>query len=98
MAGARNQLIVVVSGRVKVVVRSADGGELTLTIVPAGAVLGELSAADGGPRSTDAETLDEVWPKQTPYGKYFWYDPDAYRTDKRPVEYWDKPATRAPQR
>jgi CRP/FNR family transcriptional regulator, cyclic AMP receptor protein len=52
-------VIVVVSGRVKVVVRSADGGELTLTIVPAGAVLGELSAADGGPRSTDAETLDD---------------------------------------
>ena len=52
-------LIVVVSGRVKVIVRSADGGELTLTIIPAGGVFGDLSIADGGPRSADAETLEE---------------------------------------
>jgi CRP/FNR family transcriptional regulator, cyclic AMP receptor protein len=54
-----DSLIVVVSGRVKVVVRSADGGELTLTIVQPGGTLGELSIADGGPRSADAETLEE---------------------------------------
>jgi CRP/FNR family transcriptional regulator, cyclic AMP receptor protein len=54
-----DSLIVVVSGRVKVVVRSADGGELTLTIIQPGATLGELSIADGGPRSADAETLEE---------------------------------------
>src|SRR5437016_1350074 len=54
-----NTLIVVISGRVKVVVRSADGGELTLTIIQAGGVFGELSVADGGPRSADAETLEE---------------------------------------
>jgi CRP/FNR family cyclic AMP-dependent transcriptional regulator len=52
-------LIVVVSGRVKVVVRSADGGELTLAVIQAGGVFGELSVADGGPRSADAETLQE---------------------------------------
>ena len=52
-------LIVVISGRVKVVVRSADGGELTLVIIPPGGVFGELSIADGGPRSADAETLEE---------------------------------------
>jgi CRP/FNR family cyclic AMP-dependent transcriptional regulator len=52
-------LIVVISGRVKVVVRSADGGELTLTIIQPGGTLGELSVADGGPRSADAETLEE---------------------------------------
>jgi CRP/FNR family transcriptional regulator, cyclic AMP receptor protein len=52
-------LVVVISGRVKVVVRSVDGGELTLTVIQAGGVLGELSVADGGPRSADAETLDE---------------------------------------
>ena len=52
-------LIVVISGRVKVVVRSADGGELTLTIVQPGGVIGELSVFDGGPRSADGETLDE---------------------------------------
>jgi len=52
-------LIVVVSGRVKVIVRSADGGELTLTIISPGGVFGDLSIADGGPRSADAETLEE---------------------------------------
>ncbi len=51
--------IVVVSGRVKVVVRSADGGELTLTIIQSGGAFGEISIADGGPRSADAETLEE---------------------------------------
>ncbi len=52
-------LIVVISGRIKVVVRSADGGELTLTIIQAGGVFGELSIADGGPRSADAEALED---------------------------------------
>ncbi len=52
-------LIVVFSGEVKVVVRAADGAELTLTVVgPRGAV-GEVSLADGGPRSADVETLVE---------------------------------------
>jgi CRP/FNR family transcriptional regulator, cyclic AMP receptor protein len=52
-------LIVVVSGRVKVAMQSADGAELTLTIVHPGGTLGELSVADSGPRSTEAETLEE---------------------------------------
>jgi CRP/FNR family cyclic AMP-dependent transcriptional regulator len=52
-------LILVISGRVKVVVRSADGGELTLTIIQPGGLFGELSVTDGGPRSADAETLEE---------------------------------------
>jgi CRP/FNR family cyclic AMP-dependent transcriptional regulator len=56
---AGDTLIVVISGRVKVVVRSADGGELTLAVIRPGGVFGELSAADGGPRSADAETLEE---------------------------------------
>lgn len=47
-----------ISGRVKVVVRSADGGELTLTIIQPGGVFGEISVADDGPRSADAETLE----------------------------------------
>jgi CRP-like cAMP-binding protein len=51
-------LIVVISGRVKVEVRSADGGELTLAIIEPGGVFGELSVADGGSRSADAETLE----------------------------------------
>ena len=52
-------VIVVISGRVKMVIRSADGGELTLAVIPPGGVFGELVAADGGPRSADAETLEE---------------------------------------
>jgi CRP/FNR family transcriptional regulator, cyclic AMP receptor protein len=52
-------LILVVSGRVKVVVRSADGVELTLTIVQPGGMFGEISIADGGPRSADAEALED---------------------------------------
>jgi CRP/FNR family transcriptional regulator, cyclic AMP receptor protein len=52
-------LIVVVSGSVKVVVRSADGGELTLTVIRPGGLFGELSVADSGPRSADAEALEQ---------------------------------------
>jgi CRP/FNR family transcriptional regulator, cyclic AMP receptor protein len=51
-------LIVVVTGRVKIAVQSADGGELTLTIVQPGGTIGELSVADGGPRSASAETME----------------------------------------
>src|SRR5262249_54905211 len=49
----------VVSGRLKVAVRSADGGELTLSLVGPGGTVGELSVADGGPRSADVETLED---------------------------------------
>jgi CRP/FNR family transcriptional regulator, cyclic AMP receptor protein len=59
MGDPGDTVIVVVSGRVKVVVRSADGGELTLTIIGPGSLFGEVSVADGGPRSADAETLEE---------------------------------------
>src|SRR5215510_8881893 len=52
-------VIVVISGRVKVVVRSADGGELTLAVIGPGGMFGELGLADDGPRSADAETLEE---------------------------------------
>jgi CRP-like cAMP-binding protein len=55
-----DSLVVVVSGRITVKVRSADGGELMLAIVGTGGVLGELGVIDGGPRSADAETLDDT--------------------------------------
>jgi len=55
-----DSLVIVVSGRITVKVRSADGGELILAIVGPGGVLGELGVIDGGPRSADAETLDET--------------------------------------
>jgi CRP/FNR family transcriptional regulator, cyclic AMP receptor protein len=53
-----DSLLVTVSGRMKVVVRSADGGELMLAVVEPGAVLGELGVIDGGARSAEAETLE----------------------------------------
>jgi CRP/FNR family transcriptional regulator, cyclic AMP receptor protein len=52
-------VVVVVSGRVKMVFRSADGGELTLAVLGPGAVFGEIGVVDNGPRSADAETLEE---------------------------------------
>src|SRR5215469_6356649 len=58
MGDPGDTLIVVVSGRVKVAVRSADGGELTLVVVGPGGTVGEVSVADGGPRSADVETLE----------------------------------------
>ena len=59
MGDPGDTLSVVVSGRVKVAVRSADGGELILMVVGPGGTLGEVSVADGGPRSADVETLEE---------------------------------------
>jgi CRP/FNR family cyclic AMP-dependent transcriptional regulator len=53
-----DSLLVTLSGRIKVVVRSADGGELMLAVVEPGGVIGELGVIDGGARSADAETLD----------------------------------------
>ncbi len=52
-------LIAVISGQLKVVARSADGVELTLTFVGPHGTLGEVSVADGGPRSADAETVTD---------------------------------------
>jgi CRP/FNR family cyclic AMP-dependent transcriptional regulator len=51
-------LLVTVSGRMKVTVTSADGGELILALVERGGVIGELGVIDGGARSADAVTLD----------------------------------------
>jgi CRP-like cAMP-binding protein len=53
-------LIVVLSGRVQIIVRSVDGGELILAVLGEGDVLGEPSLADGGPRSADAQTADDA--------------------------------------
>lgn len=42
----------------------------------------------------EADTLNEVWPTNTPFGPYYWVDDDALRNDVRPVDVWDR-ATRA---
>lgn len=38
----------------------------------------------------DADTLDEMWPNQRPFGPYYWVDDDALRSDDRPDDYWDR--------
>ncbi len=31
------------------------------------------------------DTLDEIWPRVRKYGNYFWVNPDALRSDERPL-------------
>jgi CRP/FNR family cyclic AMP-dependent transcriptional regulator len=53
-------LYVVRSGRVRIVVTSSHGDELTLTVLGPGDTFGELSVIDGSPRSAPAEALESV--------------------------------------
>jgi hypothetical protein len=41
----------------------------------------------------DGSTLDEIWPEKRPFGELYWIDPDALRTDDRPVDYHDRKKT-----
>jgi CRP-like cAMP-binding protein len=50
-------LLIVVSGRVKIVAKSGGHTELLLTIVERGQIFGELSVLDGRERSADAVAL-----------------------------------------
>ena len=38
-----------------------------------------------GGRVYDGDTLDEVWPRQRPYGAYPWINDVQLRTDDRPI-------------
>lgn len=40
----------------------------------------------------DAATLDEIWPRAHPYGPLPWANPDAWKSDDRPVTIFDGPA------
>lgn len=53
-------MLIVVSGRVKIVATSAQDTELLLTIVERGQIFGELSVLDGRERSADAVALTNV--------------------------------------
>jgi Tol biopolymer transport system component len=37
----------------------------------------------------DGTTLDQVWPKQIPFGENYWVFPPALLNDDRPTDYWD---------
>ena len=53
-------LYVVRRGRVRILVQSPHGDELTLSVLAAGDTLGELSVLDEQPRSATAEALEAV--------------------------------------
>ena len=55
-----DDVMILVSGRVKAWVASADGREVILNLLDAGDILGELSAVDGAPRSASATALEPV--------------------------------------
>ncbi len=38
----------------------------------------------------EADTLDEIWPRQRPFGEYYWLDEEIYRNDNRPVNWHDQ--------
>jgi CRP-like cAMP-binding protein len=53
-------LLVVLEGRIAVSSLSAEGGEVMLSIMDPGEVVGEIGALDGGPRSANATALGET--------------------------------------
>ena len=53
-------VVVLESGRVKASVATSDGKEILLAVREAGALLGELSAIDGAPRSATVTALEPV--------------------------------------
>jgi Tol biopolymer transport system component len=38
----------------------------------------------------DADTLDELWPRERPFGPYYWMDDAAMREDNRSVDWWNR--------
>jgi CRP-like cAMP-binding protein len=57
MGSLNNSMVAVLSGEVKIGMTSAEGKEITLAIVHAGEVFGEIAMLDGKPRSADAKAL-----------------------------------------
>src|SRR4051812_48090953 len=55
-----NEVLVLLAGRVKVSVSSAESREVVLDVTEAHALLGELSAIDNGPRSATVTALSAV--------------------------------------
>jgi CRP/FNR family cyclic AMP-dependent transcriptional regulator len=53
-------VLLLLSGEVKISVTSIDGREIILDLFQPGTLLGELSAIDGGPRSATVTTLSPV--------------------------------------
>jgi CRP/FNR family cyclic AMP-dependent transcriptional regulator len=57
---AGREIYLVVSGRVRLSVLTAEGRELSFAHAEAGAIFGEIAMLDGGPRSADATAVGKV--------------------------------------
>jgi Tol biopolymer transport system component len=38
----------------------------------------------------EADSLDEIWPRNRPFGPYYWVDENALRQDDRPIGWWNR--------
>ncbi len=56
---AGSYLVAVLSGRIRISATSPDGREVTLNMIDAGEVFGEMALLDGKPRSADATALED---------------------------------------
>jgi CRP/FNR family cyclic AMP-dependent transcriptional regulator len=52
-------LVAVLSGRIRISATSPEGRELTLNMIDAGEVFGEMALLDGKPRSADATAIED---------------------------------------
>src|SRR4249920_2293591 len=52
-------MVAVLSGRIRISDTSPDGREVTLNMIDAGEVTGEIALLDGNPRSADATALED---------------------------------------
>ncbi len=57
---AGREIYLVVSGRVRISVLTAEGRELSFAHAEPGAIFGEIAMLDGGPRSADATAVGKV--------------------------------------
>ncbi len=57
---AGREIYLVVSGRVRLSVLTAEGRELSFAHAEPGAIFGEIAMLDGGPRSADATAVNKV--------------------------------------
>lgn len=57
---AGREIYLVVSGRIRISVLTAEGRELSFAHAEPGAVFGEIAMLDGGPRSADATAVGKV--------------------------------------
>ncbi|MBV9557172.1 MAG: Crp/Fnr family transcriptional regulator [Pseudolabrys sp.] len=57
MGSSGDSLMAILSGSVRISVRSAEGREAVLAILPSGEVLGEIALLDGKERTADAQAL-----------------------------------------